>query len=267
MKSIIEKNPFIFSIGFVVITMLVPWGLLYPLASYIDSYLYSGLKYFVSLIIAVLITLGIWRKIPGSLGVDKFLKNLFTFGLLGLICVIPPLIFSYDTVDISPTPLIVIEFIFYIINVVVAEEFIFRVVILPLFIKKYGTTKKGLIKGVLLSQIVFGLRHLINLILFPGSLITTLGQVLFTFMAGVYLAAIYIRTKNIWINVVIHFLEDFASLFWCLFSTNAIESQNQDGEPIMILGMVVLQSVYLIVGILMLRDKKWVYPDLEENIL
>jgi len=263
MKNVIEKYPFISGIILVILTMVLPWGLMYPLSNYLDTYLYGGLKYLASLVIAALLIFLIYKDMPFEIKKGFTIKALFTFGLLGIIGAIMPLLFSYEEVDITPTALTIVEFIFYVLMIAVSEEFIFRVVILNLMLKKFSLSKKDILKAKILASIIFGIRHFLNLITMPATPISTTAQVVFTFMAGVYLCALYLRTRSIWICVLIHFLEDFSSLFWGVLSTGALTSSNEDGEPLMMLGMVVIQSVYVLFGVLMIRDKNFSYQSLE----
>ncbi len=81
-------------------------------------------------------------------------------------------------------------------------------------------------------------------------------------MAGFYLSAVYLRTRNIWICVFIHFLEDFSSGFWSICSTEAALQEGVDGPVAGTILLVVVHSVYVIFGILMLRDKTWTYQSI-----
>ncbi len=79
------------------------------------------------------------------------------------------------------------------------EEMFFRGLLLQ------NLLKKGIMKAVVISSIMFGLIHLVNGIV--GF------QVISAALFGIYLSAIYLRTKNIWPIIAIHALWDTA-MFW-----------------------------------------------------
>lgn len=91
------------------------------------------------------------------------------------------------------------------------EEVIIRGVILNNMLNKWGYTKAGMIKSVILSSLIFGLCHLVNLIGHPSLIITTLTQVMYSFLIGVLFASIYLRCKNIWAVIILHAIFDW---FW-----------------------------------------------------
>jgi membrane protease YdiL (CAAX protease family) len=146
--------------------------------------------------------------------------------------------------------------------VAVSEEFLFRGVILNAFLNSWKTKRNFISAAVIASCIIFGLRHLINLYTTPASIFATCAQVFFTFMAGTYLCAVYLRSQNIWVCILIHFLEDFSTSIWTLFSSHAAASAAADISPMAALGMIAMQIPYLIFAVLMLRDKNWRF---EEN--
>lgn len=103
------------------------------------------------------------------------------------------------------------------------------------------------------SSVIFGLRHFLNLVTTPNVIISTVGQVLFTFMAGFYLCAVYLRTRNIWVCVIIHFMEDFFTGLWAIVSTSAAAAQAIDRTVANMFMLVGVHLVYILFGILMLR--------------
>ena len=143
------------------------------------------------------------------------------------------------------------------LGIAISEEFIFRVVILGKMLSAWKDKKNAMWYAVISCCVIFGVRHLLNLISMPDTVLLTMAQVVFTFMAGFYLCAVYLRTENIWICVLIHFLEDFGTSVWEIFSTHAAASAMADGNIMSAMGMIILQVPYIIFAILMLRDKTW----------
>lgn len=125
----------------------------------------------------------IYRKIPFTLQCKGLFKGLFTFGLVGLICAVMAFIFSYDKPDITSSASVVIGFIFYNLAIAISEEFLFRGVMFSQMLNCWKNKKSFIWMAILISSIIFGLRYFLNLITTPNTLITTIGQVFFTFMA------------------------------------------------------------------------------------
>ena len=245
------------SILFFLISMPLIWGTIFPLLEGMEKVWQGVIKYGLSALVAWLIIQFIWQgeKLLGMQ--SSFWRGLFSFGLLGVIGAFGAFFFSRDTVDVMPSAMTILGCILMNLAIAVSEEFIFRIAILNYMLKAWQDKKQALIYALIACNVIFGLRHLLNLITMPQTVLLTLAQVVFTFMAGLYLCAVYLRTRNIWICVMIHFLEDFGTSVWEIFSTSASLSANADGNIFAALGMITLQIPYVIFAVLMLRDKNW----------
>lgn len=262
MRKTINKFPILFSLAAFAVSMPIVWGALYPLLYKLPFYWASAIKYSLTLFAAIGICFAVYRKIPFTLQCKGLFKGLFTFGLVGLICAVMAFAFSYDTPDTTPSASTVIGFIFYNLAIALSEEFLFRGVIFTQMLDSWKDKKAFLWAAIIASSAIFGVRHLLNLVTTPSVVITTIGQVLFTFMAGFYLCAVYLTTRNIWVCVIIHFLEDFFTGFWAIVSSSAFAAQSVDGTVAGMAMLVAVHSVYVIFGVLMLKRKKWQYQPL-----
>lgn len=264
MKKFINRFPILFSVTVFAISMPLIWGALYPLLYKLPFYWASAIKYILTLLAVVVICFCVYRKIPFTLQGKGLFKGLFIFGLVGLICAVMAFVFSYNTPDMTPSVSTVIGFIFYNLVIAVSEEFLFRGVIFTQMLDSWKNKKGFIWTAIIVSSVIFGLRHFLNLVITPYVIITTVGQVLFTFMAGFYLCAIYLRTRNIWVCIIIHFLEDFFTGFWAMVSTSAAVAQTVDGTIASMFLLVAVHLVYIVFGVLMLKSKKWQYQPLIE---
>ncbi|MCB9498783.1 MAG: CPBP family intramembrane metalloprotease [Bacillales bacterium] len=257
MKKATEKHPILSSIIFLLVSMGLVFLLLYPLSFVLPIYWYKTIKYGVSLIVTIAVMYLIYGKFSFSLKSPLFFKNLFTFGLLGFIGALGALFFSYQTIETLPSLSFFFAFLLSTLFIALSEEFLFRGLILGVLVRGMEDKgKRGIFYAVFIASTIFGIRHLLEFFDSPQMYIMVFTQVIFTFMAGVYLSALYLRTKNIWVCVTIHFLEDFFSSFWLLFaSTNTVE----DISLLNALLLIVLQVPYFIFGILFIKDKKWTY--------
>ena len=264
MRELIKKYPVISSILFFVLTIMIPWAILFPLFNDLPYYYGYAIKYALTLILSVLATLFVYKKVPFSLKNKNYLKGLFSFGMIGLICAFIAFFCSMSKIDRRTNFNEVFSFVMYILFVALSEEYLFRVLILGILLNRYGHDKKKALLCVMISSVIFGLRHYINLITMPNTVISTTGQVLFTFMAGFYLSCIYIRTKNIYIGLTIHFLEDIFTMCWLLFSNDAFNNQNVDGNLLNTTMLVLVHIIYVIAGIFMIKDKRYEYENIME---
>lgn len=90
------------------------------------------------------------------------------------------------------------------------EEVIFRGVIAQTLLEHYGTSRRGIWRAVLLSGVLFGAAHLINLL--GSDPVGVLVQCISSMVFGMLLAAIYFRTGNLWVPIFLHSYLDFVGL-------------------------------------------------------
>lgn len=256
-ENFVEKHVIIFSILLFVVTMPVAWGILYPICIPKGLLFYNAVKYTASAVVAMLFMKLFWKKNVFTFENKGFFKGLFTFGLLGVLGAIGAFFVSGNVVDMKPAFFTILTCVWMNFAIALSEEIIFRGIMLRTMLNVWKDKEKFLLISMLVCNVIFGFRHLLNLILLPNAVLLTYAQVVFTFMAGTYLCAVYLRTKNIWVCIVIHFMEDFGTSVWEVFSSAAAASSNQDGSIWNALGMVIVQLPYMIFAILMLRDKKW----------
>lgn len=109
---------------------------------------------------------------------------------------------------ISPNLFIkdIIYIITYMILVAFVEETIFRGLILQLL------SQKGIIPAIFGSGILFSIAHLMNT-LRGNNLNSTIIQILYALIIGIVLAILVIRTKNIFLPITYHYINNvFSSL-------------------------------------------------------
>lgn len=91
------------------------------------------------------------------------------------------------------------------------EEIFFRGVILNLFLDSFSKTKGGILAAIILSSVIFGGMHIANI--FSGvEVVSALVQAIQASLLGIIFAAVYVRTKNIWIGIIMHACIDFVGL-------------------------------------------------------
>jgi len=91
-----------------------------------------------------------------------------------------------------------------------AEELFFRGIILPLFITYFKNRKAVLLLSVLLSSLIFGIIHYVNIFKEPDNFWGITHQVFFALSVGVFFGGLMLRTKNIIIPSLFHGFVNFS---------------------------------------------------------
>lgn len=142
-------------------------------------------------------------------------REMFSFKntIKSLVIVIPALIISINNFPIvayldgraglSEPIYRVFLFLVECLSVGFFEEILFRGIILLFLIQRLQHVKYGMIYAIVISSMLFGMLHIINL--FDGaSLSDTLLQVGYSFLVGMMWAVMYLRTKHLWITMLCH---------------------------------------------------------------
>lgn len=113
----------------------------------------------------------------------------------------------------SPSLLISIPSIF--------EEVVFRGIVLTVFLSRYSQRK-----SIIFSSFGFGLMHLLNLAM-GRDLAWVIGQVIWTFMIGLFYGYVFVRTRSLLPSMIVHYLSNVfvGSLAGYMQSRASIEIQ------------------------------------------
>ena len=105
---------------------------------------------------------------------------------------------------ITPELLFLLTVILFPLSTGLLEEVVFRGIVLKILLRKTGGTKKGIISAFIISAALFAVVHLIHLI-WKGP-IDVAGDLLFAIAGGMFLGAIYLRTKTLIVPILLHWL-------------------------------------------------------------
>ncbi len=151
----------------------------------------------------------------------------------------------------------VIANIFSAIMIGVLEELIWRGALLNVLLRRETGTARNPLPSVLISSLIFGLGHYCNLVFGSPFLEITL-QVYAAICMGVLLAAIYIRSRNIWTCALLHALWNFSN--WIGSQIFIPTTQAVSSEPAsavigitQILGNMIEPTIFLLLGLFLLR--------------
>jgi membrane protease YdiL (CAAX protease family) len=131
------------------------------------------------------------------------------------------------------------------------EEFLFRGLILNNLFISLGKTKKALYQAVWISSLFFGLTHIVNILVYSTE--TTLIQTINAVFGGILFCGIYLRSRNIWVAVIIHALLDFIAASPAVMggeSVLSVQFQWYEGLSVMVIG----SAIQLGYGLFLMKD-------------
>lgn len=196
---------------------------------------------------------------------QNFFRGTLT-GILMLFILIANVLLSIDELSeypvIMPSLYLIVMIIVEQIFVGIFEEFLFRGLILNTLLERTKHLQyKGMIWSLLLSSLLFGLTHLVNLFDTPGLINSTIVQIFFGIFTGVFLGALYLRYRNIWVVVFYHALIDIASELPVIFyDIPAAASEGAADMPFnTVIPNILANSVFLFIGLFLARKSKSKY--------
>lgn len=106
----------------------------------------------------------------------------------------------------------IIGYSFYCCSIALFEEIAFRGIVLPLVYLKTKNNKNSVFLAVLISSLIFGGVHLVNL--FSGSGVgRVLLQTCYTFLIGGMCGVVLCVTGSVFVPFLLHFIFDFCGMF------------------------------------------------------
>jgi membrane protease YdiL (CAAX protease family) len=91
------------------------------------------------------------------------------------------------------------------------EEVMGRGVVLMVMLQKWGQSRRGTYRAVLIANALFGVSHIFNLLAGRLPPLASLAQVVYSFVFGVAFAACFLRNNAIWPVMVMHAMIDMGS--------------------------------------------------------
>lgn len=112
------------------------------------------------------------------------------------------------------------------IGIGVREECFFRGAIQNVLAKRYANSVKGVWGAALIGAAIFGLVHLLNIFAGYDPLVVLI-QTISAVGTGLFFAAVYLRSGNLWAAILVHALIDTAALAGSVFLTQTrVETVN-----------------------------------------
>ena len=171
---------------------------------------------------------------------NELISSLRKYGIVGIVVGLITGIAFYIGLKFDAKPSIwkvLIEGIIYYIGVAIIEELYVRGLLLNLIEKVCHKSKNSTLIGIILSSVVFGLGHIFGVLGEPILIIIT--KVVWTIAMGMYFGAIYKKTNNLWIPIILHVIINICALPYC-FTTNT-------SYPM--ISLYIILPTYLLLGI------------------
>lgn len=158
-------------------------------------------------------------------------------------------VFSIISKDVTQIHLgNVVLLLFACLTVGFAEEFLFRGLLQSLFLKKYHAHKYGILISTLISAVVFGLFHLINLTK-NDDVLSVLIQVVFAMFIGFFFGVLVLKTNKLIPIAITHGLINF--FFSLAFLPGIAVMEESQGSiapifltlPLLISGLLVVKKI------------------------
>jgi membrane protease YdiL (CAAX protease family) len=135
-----------------------------------------------------------------------------------------------------------------------AEEYMFRGLLQPLFLKKYGSRKNGIFISILLTSVFFGVFHLLNLVK-NDNVGQVLIQVVFAMFIGFFFGVLVLKTNKLLPVAITHGLINF---FFSLAFLPGLKTGQDDVVDTVSFAPIILTLPLFIIGLLIYKklDKK-----------
>lgn len=129
--------------------------------------------------------------------------------LLIVICNMPLIELIEGKCKIEASPILLFLFTIECIAVALFEELAFRGLLLPIALKKYAKSKLSIFFCIIVTSLIFGCYHILNL--FAGAGIgPTMLQICYSALVGAMCGAAYLITGNILCPIILHAGYNFA---------------------------------------------------------
>lgn len=212
-KNFALNRPILFSLVLIFVyallgTLTYPAHFLFP-ESDVGQLYGDALSKFIIFLCFLLI---LWRF--GWIKASRInrLGNILTWVIVIIILIykIPLELYAFTgdfAIKVPNSPLAVANLVFS-LQTSLVEETIFRALVFVAMISAWGETKKGQIKAIALSSLIFGIMHMFNIFIRPFGVV--LFQAIVVSLPGILYATLVLSRKSLWPAIVLHWLTNAA---------------------------------------------------------
>lgn len=154
------------------------------------------------------------------------LTGLRKYGLPAVIAtIIVTIAFCIGLVPFDNKPTIwrvVVEGIVYYIGVGIMEELYLRGLLQNIIEKWFGKRKNASLYAILIASVLFGLGHIFGALGQP--IATVICKTVWATALGIYFGAVYVKTKNLWVPIILHLIVNLCGIPFCFSTSNQYPS-------------------------------------------
>ena len=208
-KNFALRRPFLFGLSFIVIysilaTLSYPVHFLFPDNEVGQVFGDAAAKILIFAVFSLLLWRFGWLKTSGLTGKGSWKIWLITAFVLVYMGVLELYAFTGSLTLSFPDPPLALANLALDFGTGLVEETLYRAIVLIAMVSAWGHNKNGIVKAVVVSSLLFGMLHLLNLMYRPWQVV--LFQAMVVSLHGVFYAAMVLTSKSIWPAIVIHWL-------------------------------------------------------------
>ncbi len=113
---------------------------------------------------------------------------------------------------------VVIEGVVYYIGVGIMEELYLRGLLQNIIEKWFGKRKNATLYAIFITSVLFGLGHIFGALGQP--IVTVIAKTFWATALGVYLGAVYVVSKNLWVPIILHLIINLCGIPFCFSTSN-----------------------------------------------
>ena len=113
---------------------------------------------------------------------------------------------------------VIIEGIVYYISVAIMEELYLRGLLQNIIEEWFGKRKNTVLYAILIASVLFSFGHIFGALGQP--VITVIAKTVWATALGVYFGAVYVKSKNLLVSIVLHLIVDLSGIPFCFSSSN-----------------------------------------------
>jgi len=142
---------------------------------------------------------------------------------------------------------VIIEGIVYYIGVGIIEELYLRGLLQNIIEKLLKSNRNAALYAVLCTSVLFGAGHAFGAMHLPVRIIMC--KILWAAALGVYFGAVYCKTRNLWVPIILHTFIDFCGIPFCF----TLESEY---PPLAFIASLIVYLMLGIYGIVILKKNR-----------
>lgn len=196
-------------------------------------------------LVAGLLCFGIMRTFcprwPFDFKCHGLFRMLIRYGFIGFIVAAVSFVAYFvglQPFDASPSfGKVLVEGFIYNICVGFIEELYLRGLLLNIIEKLFGKQRRATLWAVIISSVFFGFGHIFGALKDAPLLI--ISKVVWTTCLGIYFGAIYKKSGNLWVPIILHALINFAAVSTCYSTSDSFST----------VSLVIILAVYVLLGV------------------